>query len=412
MNVVMPETISLREFQSCDIELTALDYATLRARYAGKIDLAPTERAGTYRLSGRDYVGRIGLPDGRVLAIAPKVAAANLFYMLCADVGVADFYLPPVRLEESSDILPFVLSVILAEAEKLVARGLYSDYYPHEQDLSLVKGRVLFGAQVSRYGELKHRHICRYAQSTFDTPENRIIGATLRFTAMLLRHEGEREGALLRRAQRLSECFDEAAPTTRGVALTLLGKVERHRLNRSYWPLLGLCGLVLRCLSLNEKGGAHQFTGFLIDMPRLFESFLTTRLQAALPRFGLRAIAQRHDYLDVGRKVGIRPDVLVYKSGGAKPLLVLDAKYKRLDSADEPDLNRDLYQVSAYMDRYGLSRGVLVYPQWSRPSSPAEVRLRGTPKELQIATLDLAAPTPAALGQECDKLVEYVASLA
>lgn len=406
----MRETILLREFQGCDVELSPLDYATLRAQYAGKIEVAPTERTGFYRLSARDYVGRIGLPDGRVLAITPKVEVANLFYMLCADVGLAGFYLPPIGLEESAEVLPLILSAVLAEAEKLAARGLYTDYSQREEDLSLVKGRVLFGAQVSRYGELKHRHICRYAQSTFDTPENRIVGATLRFIAMLLRRDGDDD--MLRRTRRLAARFEEATYVTRGVALSLLTRVERHRLNAAYWPLLGLCGLVLRHLSLSEKGGSHHFASFLVDMPRLFESFLTARIQAALPRYGLRAIAQRHDYLDVGRKVGIRPDVLVYKSSGTKPLLVLDAKYRRLDGAEEPDLNRDLYQVSAYMDRYGLSRGVLVYPQWARRPNPVEVRLRGTPKELHITTLDLAAPSPAALDQECASLAAYIASLA
>ncbi len=65
-------------------------------------------------------------------------------------------------------------------------------------------------------------------------------------------------------------------------------------------------------------------------MPRLFESFLTARLRSALPSENLRAVAQRHDYLDVARKVGIRPDLLVYGSANRKPLLVLDAKYKSL----------------------------------------------------------------------------------
>lgn len=406
---VMRETILLREFESCDVELSELDYATLRVRYLGKINVSPTERVGIYRLSARDHVGRIGLPDDRILAIAPKVAVANLFYMLCADAGLADFYLPPIGLEENAQILPFILSAVLHEAEKLVARGLYRDYSQREEDLSHVKGRVLFGAQVSHYGELKHRHICRYAQSTFDTPENRIVRTTLRFIAMLLRHDHDEE--MLRRTQRLPARFEEAARVTRSAALTLLSRLKRHRLNATYWPLLGLCGLVLRHLSLSEKGGLHQFSGFLIDMPRLFESFLTVRLQGALPRYGLRAIAQRHDYLDIGRRVGIRPDVLVYKSTGIKPVLVLDAKYRRLGGIDETDLNRDLYQVSAYMDRYGLNRGVLVYPQWSRPN-PFQVRLRGTPKELHITTLDLAAASPAALDHECAKLADYVASLA
>ena len=100
-------------------------------------------------------------------------------------------------------------------------------------------------------------------------------------------------------------------------------------------------------------------------------------LKAYLAGHGLRVAAQRHDYLDEGRQVGIRPDVLVYGMGETLPLLVLDAKYRRMDG--EEGLNRDLYQVSAYLDRYGLDEGVLVYPQFGE-SAHASLKLRGTAK--------------------------------
>jgi 5-methylcytosine-specific restriction endonuclease McrBC regulatory subunit McrC len=212
------------------------------------------------------------------------------------------------------------------------------------------------------------------------------------------------------RARVLLSHFEQVTVKTRSEALKLHTWVKAHRQNRAYWPLLALCGLVLNGLSLNEEAGPYPFPAFLVDMPRLFESFITAHLSAGLKGYGLRAVAQRHDYLDVGRHVGIRPDILVYDASGTKPLLVIDAKYRQLDG-EQGDLNRDLYQVSAYMDRYKLSRGMLIYPQWERPG-PAEVALVGTPKEMYIANLDLSAPTPAALDEECAKLAAQVAALA
>lgn len=404
----MRENVVLREFGSCELELSRQDYIVVRARYGGKIDIAPTEQSGVYRLTARDYVGRIGLPDGRVLVIEPKVEVSNLFYMLCADVGVASFYPQRVGLAEYPEIFPLILAAIVGEAEKLAAKGLYRDYYPREEALPFIKGQIALGAQISQYGELKHRHVCRYAELTLDTAENRVVAATLRYAAALLRARDDE--VALRRTRDLLARFQEVTVLSRRIALTLLSRVKRHRLNAAYWPLLGLCGVVLNGLSLDERGGPHAFASFLVDMPRLFESFLTARLRATLPRYGLRVVAQRHDFLDVSRRVGIRPDVLVYSDKGTKPLLVLDAKYKQA-SVEGGGLNSDLYQVSAYMDRYGLNRGVLVYPQWERPM-PGGVKLRGTPKELHIANLDLSAPNPAALDAECDRLASYVAALA
>ena len=87
-----------------------------------------------------------------------------------------------------------------------------------------------------------------------------------------------------------------------------------------------------------------------------FESFLTVRLRTLLPKYGLRVVAQRHDYLDEERRVGIRPDVLVYARRGTNPLLVLDAKYRRLDDPED-GLNRDLYQLASFFDREAAGLG-------------------------------------------------------
>ncbi len=400
-------TLILREFGSCNLELSPTDYADMRTRYSGRLDVTPTEQAGLYKLTARDYVGRIALPAKRTLIIEPKIEVTNLFYMLCVEAGVVSFYQQRVSLNEHNDIFSIILAFVVRETEELVAKGLYTDYFDAEEDLPLVRGKIRLGAQIGRYGGLKHRHVCRFAEATLETSENRVVATTLRHTAHMLRLA--EETSMFSRARVLLQHFDVIPHTTISTALGLFGQLQKHRLNRAYWPLLGLCALVLRGLSLSSSSGEHQFASFLVDMPRLFESFITARLMALLPNYGLHAVAQRHDYLDAARQVGIRPDILVYSARGATPLLVLDAKYRQPEAQHE-GLNRDLYQVSAYMHRYGLSRGVLIYPQWERPS-PSSVRLLGTPKELYIANLDLSAPNPATLENECTKLAEQIATL-
>src|SRR4051812_17587239 len=102
----------------------------LRGRYTGKIDVSVTERAGIYRVAARDYVGRVGLPDGGILVIRPKVGVANLFYMLCADAGLVGFYPPPAGLAPDAEIFGFIMSVLVQKVEGLLRGGLYSAYMP------------------------------------------------------------------------------------------------------------------------------------------------------------------------------------------------------------------------------------------------------------------------------------------
>lgn len=407
-NIYEQPDITLQEFGSCEAELPAEVFAILRTRYSKHIEVTHTGRQGVYRLAARDYVGRVALPGGRVLVVQPKVSVTNLFYMLCVDASLAGFHMPAVSLREAPDIFGFVVEAALDAIERVLQQGLQRAYTPIEEDLPLVRGRIMLGAQIHRHGDLKHRHVCTYADLTEGTPENRVIAATLHYIPLLLRRSDE--ASLVRRARALLQRFENVGTVSRSAAITLIPGISLHRMNTHYAPALGLCKLLLHQLTLSEERGSHPFSSFFIDMPRLFESFVTLKLRAALKADGLRVVAQQHDYLDDERLVGIRPDVLVYASAGKEPLLVLDAKYRRLDEG-EGDLNRDLYQVSAYLDRYNLHKGVLVYPQFEGRAS-TELKLSGTPKRLHLATLDLSAESPTALDRECARLASHVAGLA
>ena len=437
----------LREFEQLEVTLPDSAYALLRDRYAGRLDITPTERRGVYRLAARDYVGRIALPGGTLLVIQPKVPVSNLFYMLCYHAGPVHFYTPPVTLAGTGDIFSIVIAALVEQVEGLLRQGLYRSYIPREQDLPVVRGRIALDAQLRRYGHLRHRHICRYAELTTDTAENRVVAATLRCLPPLFESGGPEH--LARRVRALLDRFEGVSITGRGAALAELRSVTTHRLNAAYGPVLALCRLVLSRLAPGEAPGPHAFASFLVNMPGLFEGFLTAKLRALLPSHGLRVVAQQNDYLDTGRRVGIRPDVLVYRHTGGPPLLVLDAKYRRIEDATA-GLNPDLYQLSAYLDRYGLTRGMLVYPgTHSNPESRAgnstapghtdirayihkdmpvsgdegtktsvgtgmytELRLAGTNKRLYLAKLDLDAPGPAQLERHCLTLAGQVAALA
>jgi 5-methylcytosine-specific restriction enzyme subunit McrC len=407
-----PSVLALHEFEAREVALPPDVYAALRLRYAGRIDVAPTERLGVYRLAARDYVGRIGLPGGGMLVVRPKVAVANLFYMLCADAGLAEIKPPPTGLATNThndDIGGFVVSALLSAAERLLSQGLYRGYVVRQESSGPVRGRIVIGEQVHRYGELKHRHVCAFADYNSDTPENRILLSALRHVPLLLHSGREGEAAMIRQARSQISRLEGIRTVSRNEAIGLLRSISLHRLNAAYGAVLLLCRLVLQHLTFDEKPGPYPFASFLVSMPRLFESFLTARLRALLPHHSMRAIAQRHDYLDEERTVGIRPDLLVMPHKGREPLMVVDFKYRDLDEPGST-ANTDLYQLSAYMDRYNLRAGMLVYPRFeSLPST--RLKLRGTPKQLHLASIDLGVPSPAAIEAECAELGEKIAGI-
>ncbi|MEO6457111.1 MAG: hypothetical protein ABIO92_02385, partial [Chloroflexia bacterium] len=272
-----------------EVALSTEQYLTLKARYAGRLDFAPSGSSGVYTLAARDYVGRLTLSPGTLLEIQPKVEVANLFYMLCADAGLAEFYPPPTGLSANPDIYHFVITAFIASVEKVAAQGLNYGYFSVDADLPLVRGRIALGAQISKFGELRHRHSCAFAELSIDTPENKIALAALRSVSFLL---DTQEAETTRRARSISRRFEGVSAISRSTALKLLASTPSHRLNARYSPALGLARLVLNHLTLDNKSGPHPFASLLVNMPRLFESFVTKRLSTLLLPYGLRVVAQ------------------------------------------------------------------------------------------------------------------------
>src|ERR1039457_4770631 len=122
---------------------------------------------------------------------------------------------------------------------------------------------------------------------------------------------------------------------------------------RCGWPKL-----VLRATSVEHESGTVAVNGFLLDMPRLFEDFVTVALREALESaYGGRVDDQDQNHFDEAGQVRLRPDIVWKVRGSA--VAVIDAKYKAEKPAGYP--NADLYQLLAYCTVLGLRRGHLVY---------------------------------------------------
>jgi 5-methylcytosine-specific restriction enzyme subunit McrC len=164
------------------------------------------------------------------------------------------------------------------------------------------------------------------------------------------------------------------------------------RLNSRYHAALRLAELVLRATSVEHAAGTVAVNGFLIDMPQLFQSFVTVALREALEgTYGGRLAAEPLHHLDEAGRVRLYPDI-VWHIGGA-PVAVIDAKYKAEKPHGYP--NADLYQLLAYCTVLGLRTGHLVYARGNEEATRHVVRGAGV--EIVCHALDLDQPPDALL---------------
>ena len=200
--------------------------------------------------------------------------------------------------------------------------------------------------------------------------------------------------------RRLLRGFSDVTPLHRGEQIP---GWQATRLNLRYHAALRLAELVLRATSVEHESGTVAVNGFLLDMPRLFEDFVTVALREALESaYGGRVDDQDQNHFDEAGQVRLRPDIVWKVRGSA--VAVIDAKYKAEKPAGYP--NADLYQLLAYCTVLGLRRGHLVYAKGNEKPMRHVVRRSGI--EIFSHAVDLDQP-PDGLLTDMGDLAERIA---
>ena len=419
-------TLTLREYGSKVVRLTENEAGALNAvggrRY---LSVEPAETRGDWQVSAHNYVGSIVVDDLQVL-VRPKIPLRNLFLLLEVGLREQDWRDEAARYETSHDLLPALVSFFARTAETTLARGLYHSYQERRDRLVALRGRVDIDRQLARPG-VAIPTACRFTEFTADLLENSYMKAAV---SRSLRVAGVQPADRHRLMRHL-------------VTLEDVGDVRHHhskyddvvftRLNEHYRPALRLARLVLENLTLKDTLGETQALSFMVDMNNLFERFVTERLGRAL-RGRLSVKDQHHSYLDEGRDVAIRPDLVFGSPGSGR--FVADIKYKLTDDS-AGGRNADLYQLLAYTTALDLPEGLLIYclnasgpdPRAGSGSSLGSnstdlmatvtadaapnaavpsVRVRHTDKVLYTYALDLAG-TPDEVGKNMNDLADWIA---
>ncbi|MFB7109200.1 McrC family protein [Streptomyces sp. NPDC056291] len=329
-------------------------------------------RDGHWLLRAGSRVGAVRTPGGPVVRITPKTPVSRLFFLL-------GFSLDPARAWRDSregtvetgaydDVVPALAHAVERQIDAALRQGVLQGYREVEESALVVRGRLREAEQIRRhFGRTPPVEIA-YDAYTADTAENRILRAA---TERLLRLPGV-PGPVRRRLAHQRVRLADALPLIRGQELP---RWQPSRLNSRCQPALRLAEAVLRGTSPEHRpAGADPLAvdGFLLDMNKLFEDFVTVALREALQEHGLTAGLQDPHHLDTAGLVRIRPDLVVGTGDGRTPLAVVDAKYK-VEKADGL-LNADLYQALAYATVLGLPEAHLVYAAGRQPERFHEVR--------------------------------------
>lgn len=347
---------------------------------SGVVSAVPSPfRPGTWLVGAARKVGAARIGDV-VVRINPKVQISRLLFLVGHSMHGAAWQPSEVDIDESADLIPAVAQALWRQVARAIHQGLLPGYVTVEESSQVLRGRLRESAQLAMHHGLPLPLEIQHDEFTVDIAENQIL-RTVCERMLLVPRVDEESSKMLRR---LLRDFADVRSINRGDPLP---PWQRTRLNARYHSALRLAELVLRATSVDHGRGEVAVNGFLLDMPQLFEDFVTVALKEALESaFGGHVEAQSRHYLDMASKVLLKPDI-IWRRGGVTAA-VIDAKYKAEKPSGYP--NADLYQLLAYCTILGLQVGHLVYAAGNE--EPARHRVRQAGTEIICHALNLSLP--------------------
>ncbi|WP_396617310.1 McrC family protein [Lysobacter soli] len=367
--------------------LTAGEHQTLSVGDGGDLTSAEAavlaslaqQRRGFCTLGHRSlklaqYVGLVNL-GGRVLEVLPKIGedadAAKgrgtllRLLRLAYDLPVFEHGGVGHGLQQRDLLDVFVLAYLRALLQ-LVRAGLLRRYRTEEDDLGVVRGRMMLGRQVAVHAMRIDRVACRFDELSIDNPWNQVLKAAL-FAARPWARGLESGRLWLEMAAALD------GVSVRRDALELLAMLVPDRQVHHYTGALRWAGWILKLLSPDLRGGGSQAPELLFDMNRLFEASVAALLRRRAFAAGWHLSAQDDGFnlatleSEPGRSYfRLRPDLVLRE--GTRVLVVADTKWSRLEIDRVGRLVPDVahvYQLHAYASVYPCEEVTLIYP-WHR----------------------------------------------
>lgn len=257
--------------------------------------------------------------------------------------------------------------MFLDEVERLIKRGIKSDYVVREENRTFLKGKLLFGENLKRNFAHKERFFSASDEFIADIAPNRLIVSTILFLSA--------QGFSPRTSGRISQArfiFADIPPSKSIDKDFALCPSSRHY--KDYELLLAWCEIFLRRKSFMPYQGGDKAFALLFDMNKLFESFVAHYLKKYVAskdcEYEIKSQDKSRHLLEIDKernKFQIRPDIVCRNiKDNKQTLFIADTKWKILESSESNNYGisqGDLYQMFAYLAKYQCAKGYLIYPK-------------------------------------------------
>ena len=376
----MAEVLSIIEHESIPIvdERKPGD-RSIEAKHAQALSNLNTIPGNAYSWGHRcvkwsQYCGLVNLGD-LTLEILPKIhgkesnpgACREALVRMLRKAGLFKIHKPgsaSINFQKHT-LLDIFIHDFCQQLNRQLVQGALRQYVSRDENLAVLKGKLLSHKQFRHNLAHKERLYCQYDELSEDILINQIIKYTLRLLLPKTRSTRIKNDII-----QLLYAFDEVAD--RQVSSKEVDQLYLNRSENRFEEIIRLCSIFIQAINPGTGAGDLKSFSLMFDMNQLFESWVAAILKPLAFKYGWRLkeqgpkrfMAYRHD---IDRPVfQMRPDISFIDQFG-KTVLIVDTKWKLL-APDEAKLGisqADMYQMQAYGNRYGVRLLCLVYPKQS-----------------------------------------------
>lgn len=258
----------------------------------------------------------------------------------------------------SMPIYEVFIRIFIEELTELTKKGIKFSYITIEENLPFYKGKLLINQHINKNLIHKERFFVEYDSFLADIPENKIIKTTLQ---KLLKKTTNSYTS--KKINQLLILFDNVSLSTNYTKD--FSSITITRINKTYKNILAWAKIFLFEQSFTSFSGKNNFISLLFPMEKLYESYVTQKIQHAFYKDNWQVAIQDslyHLITEPKKQFALRPDIVLRKNNYC---IILDTKWKLLsNNMPNHGINQsDMYQMYAYSKKYNTPYVWLLYPK-------------------------------------------------
>lgn len=390
------ELIQVSEYNNNEIKLdgsfTDEEISILENEFQYKIEIILKPSARIF-IKTQQYVGYIVLPN-HIISIKPKIPKISFFNMVKYALHLPELKPEEFELSEKDNYYDILVLFLFELLEKIFQRGLNSGYKKYEENITTIKGKILFKENLNWNYNRPDKIYCSFSEMSQDILENRIIKYTIYYLSQCYFIDESINAKLLHYYKLLDQISLET------ITPENFSNIEYTPINEHYRTILTICELLLKDSSIDEENiGEKTAISFLIDMNRLFEKFVVNLLKEKFSELdnNFEIEEQKKEFADTQNELELKLDILI--SHDKNPLLILDTKYMEFEG--KPDSSH-LAQMNLYSDVKKVKNCSLIFPG---NNSNKFYHLEKLDLELHILFIDLMVNTHHEFNEKCNLFI-------